>query len=99
MKKHKVKIPEGYGPGTLEYDTYLDNCGNKHYTAARLTLIPIKKELPKTWEEYTLKERKAIMKIAMKKIVIFKNFIISIIRNSFFYYKIVLKGFVPGLRL
>ena len=52
MKKHKVEIPEGYEPGTLEYDTYLDNDGNKHYIAARLTLIPTEKQLPKTWEEY-----------------------------------------------
>lgn len=70
MKKHKVEIPEGYGPGTLEYDTYLDNDGNKHYIAARLTLIPSKKEFPKTWEEYKCNDRKAIMKIGMKNKII-----------------------------
>ena len=55
MKKHKVEIPEGYEAGPIEYDLYNDEDGNKHYIAARINLIKVEKQLPKTWEEYLKK--------------------------------------------
>ena len=53
MKKHKVKIPDGY---EVESDNVTGNIhGTKFIT---ITCKPIKKELPKTWEEYYVyKER------------------------------------------
>ena len=52
MKKHKVKIPEGYEVGSTTTYSYTNINDNKICTSVELHLKPIKKQLPKTWEEY-----------------------------------------------
>ncbi len=44
MKKHKVKIPEGY-----EVESTITNAPP---TSITINLKPIEKQFPKTWEEY-----------------------------------------------
>ncbi len=46
-KKHKVKIPEGYKVDKVQRLNFPDKTID-----ITLSLKPIKKELPKTWEEY-----------------------------------------------
>ena len=47
-KKHKVEIPKGY---EVESTSSFDHYGNDRLIMTT-TFKPIKKELPKTWEEY-----------------------------------------------
>ncbi len=50
-KKHKVEIPEGYEIDTIISGDLLGYEPKKKETT--ITFKPIKKELPKTWGEYT----------------------------------------------
>ena len=52
MKKHKVEIPEGHEIESTTTESYTDNDGKKCYPRVIIKLKPIKKQLPKTWEEY-----------------------------------------------
>lgn len=70
-KKHKVEIPKGYEVASTTTYSYTDIDDNKICTSVELHLKPIKKQLPKRWDEYTLKERKALMKLGMKDEITF----------------------------
>jgi len=55
MKKHKVKIPNGYEiENTITGDDW--NPSGSHRISTEIIFKPIKKQFPKTWGEYMISE-------------------------------------------
>ncbi|MCK5614213.1 hypothetical protein KAR91_70765 [Candidatus Pacearchaeota archaeon] len=54
MKKHKVKIPKGYRVCAVCSESFENIGGDPDNKTIEMTITfkPIKKELPKTWDEY-----------------------------------------------